>query len=206
MKLFYSAGSCSVSPHIALNEANLPYTMESVNLATKVMGNGENYLAINPNGQVPALMLDDGTLLTEGAAIVQFIADLASDKNLLPAVGQINRYKALSWLNYISTELHKGFSPLYNPRTPEEYKAIAIENIHKKFEYLNAHLEKNTYLLGDSYCVADGYLFTVINWTHFLKMDISKYSHLCRFMNTMMKRDAVIKTLEQEGLNLQDVW
>ncbi len=128
MKLFYKAGACSLSPHIVLREAGLDFTAEKVDLALKKTESGADYLTINPKGQVPALLLDDGSLLTEGVAIVQYLADRVPDRGLIPAAGTLSRYHAIEWLNYIATELHKGFSPLFNPKTPEEYKAFTRKN------------------------------------------------------------------------------
>ncbi len=150
MKLFYKAGACSLSPHIVLREAGLDFTAEKVDLAQKKTESGADYLAINPKGQVPALLLDDGSLLTEGVAIVQYLADRVPDRNLIPAAGTLSRYHAIEWLNYIATELHKGFSPLFNPKTPEEYKTIARARLEQQFSYLDSVLAKQHFLLIES--------------------------------------------------------
>ncbi len=155
MKLFYKAGACSLSPHIILREADIDFTLVAVDLAAKRTENGEDYLTINPKGQVPALLLDDGTLLTEGVAIVQYIADLVPDRQLLAPVGSMTRYHTLEWLNYIATELHKGFTPLFRPGTPDEYKTIAREQLQKKFEYVNEALAQKQWLMGLRFSVAD---------------------------------------------------
>lgn len=161
MKLFYKPGACSLSPHIVLREAGLDFSIESVDLATKKTETGEDYLHINPKGQVPALLLDNGSLLTEGVAIVQYLADKVPDRHLIAPSGTLSRYHAIEWLNFVATELHKGFSPLFNPKTPDEYKAIARERLDKQFSYVDGVLAKHDYLLGSKFSVADAYLFTV---------------------------------------------
>ncbi|TFZ50940.1 glutathione transferase GstA [Serratia proteamaculans] len=200
MKLFYKAGACSLSPHIVLREAGLDFTAEKVDLALKKTESGADYLAINPKGQVPALLLDDGSLLTEGVAIVQYLADRVPDRGLIPAAGTLSRYHAIEWLNYIATELHKGFSPLFNSKTPEEYKTIARENLDKKFNYLDSVLEKQHFLLGNKFSVADAYLFTVLRWAIALQFDIKKRTHLSAYFDRVAARPAVEATLNAESL------
>lgn len=206
MKLFYKAGSCSLSPHIALREAGLDFTLEAVDLATKITESGANYFDINPKGQVPALLLDNGHLLTEGVAILQYIADQKPDRNLMPEAGSLKRYEAIGWLNFVSTEMHKGFGPLYNPQTPADYKEVVLANLFKKIESLDAHFASNDYLLGKTYSCADGYLFTVINWTVFLKIDLSKYVNLTHYMKRIIQRPAVKNALEAEGFKPEHLW
>lgn len=200
MKLYYKAGSCSLSPHIVLREAGCDFTMEAVDLATKKTETGEDFLKINPTGQVPTLVLNDGTLITEGVAIVQYIADQKPDRNLVPAFGTIARYKAISVLNFISSEIHKSFSPMYNPQTPEAYKEIAQANLMKKFAIVDEKLANQQFMLGDNFSVADAYLFTVTNWTNFLKLDISQYKNLTAYMAKIAARPAVQAALKAEGL------
>ncbi len=200
MKLFYKAGACSLSPHIVLREAGLDFTAEKVDLAQKKTESGADYLAINPKGQVPALVLDDGSLLTEGVAIVQYLADRVPDRNLIPAAGTLSRYHAIEWLNYVATELHKGFSPLFNPKTPDEYKAIARDKLASQFSYLDAVLEKQHYLLGNRFSVADAYLFTVLRWAQALQFDLKKHVHLSAYIDRVAARPAVEATLSAEGL------
>ncbi|SET09223.1 glutathione transferase GstA [Thorsellia anophelis] len=202
MKLYYKAGSCSLSPHIALREAGIDFTLEAVDLATKKTESGEDFLAINPKGQVPALLLDNGYLLTEGVAIVQYIADQKKDRQLLPELNSLKRYEAIGWLNFVSTEMHKGFGPLYNPKTPEEYREIAKANLMQKLAMLDKHFASNEYLLGANYSCADGYLFTVINWTFFLQMDISHLENVKKYMKRVGNRPAVLSALAAEGLQL----
>lgn len=200
MKLFYKAGACSLSPHIVLREAGLDFTAEKVDLALKKTESGADYLAINPKGQVPALLLDDGSLLTEGVAIVQYLADRVPDRGLIPAAGTLSRYHAIEWLNYIATELHKGFSPLFNPKTPDEYKTIAREKLDKQFDYLDSVLAKQHFLLGNKFSVADAYLFTVIRWAIALQFDIKKRTQLSAYFDRVAARPAVDATLNAEGL------
>lgn len=164
MKLYYKPGACSLSPHIILNESGLNYSVEKVDLATKKTEHGADFLAVNPKGQVPTLELNDGSILTEGVAIVQYIAHKVPGKHLMPGAGTPEYYHAIEWLNFVSTELHKGFSPLFNPQTPEEYKKIAKEKLLKQFTYVDSVLEKQDYVLGASFSVADAYLFTVTRW------------------------------------------
>ncbi|CAI0873168.1 glutathione transferase GstA [Serratia quinivorans] len=200
MKLFYKAGACSLSPHIVLREAGLDFTAEKVDLALKKTESGADYLTINPKGQVPALLLDDGSLLTEGVAIVQYLADRVPDRGLIPAAGTLSRYHAIEWLNFIATELHKGFSPLFNPKTPDEYKTIAREKLDKQFDYLDSVLAKQHFLLGNKFSVADAYLFTVMRWAIALQFDIKKRTQLAAYFDRVAARPAVDATLNAEGL------
>lgn len=190
----------SLSPHIVLREAGLDFTAEKVDLALKKTESGADYLAINPKGQVPALLLDDGSLLTEGVAIVQYLADRVPDRGLIPAAGTLSRYHAIEWLNYIATELHKGFSPLFNPKTPDEYKTIAREKLDKQFDYLDSVLAKQHFLLGNKFSVADAYLFTVMRWAIALQFDIKKRTQLSAYFDRVAARPAVDATLNAEGL------
>ena len=200
MKLYYKAGACSLSPHIILREAGLDFSIEAVDLATKKTETGADFLLTNPKGQVPALLLDDGSLLTEGVAIVQYIADQVPDRQLMPAVGSIARYKAIGWLNFVATEMHKGFSPLFNPQSPDAYKAIAIDRLHKNFAYLDGLLATQNYLLGTRFSVADAYLFTVTNWAYALKLDMASYAHISAYQARIAARPAVEAALKAEGL------
>ncbi len=200
MKLYYTPGTCSLSPHIALREAGLSFEMEKVDIGTKKTGTGKDFLAINPKGYVPALQLDDGSLLTEGPAIVQYIADKAPQSKLAPANGTPERYRLQEWLNFISTELHKGFSPLFNPTYPEDAKKIVTENLFKRFDYLNTFLEKGPYLTGEQFTVADAYLFTVLGWTAFVKIDLGRWPVLKAYHARVAGRPNVQAALKAEGL------
>ena len=200
MKLYYSKGACSLSPHIALHEAGLAHTAILASTKTHQLEDGTDYYTINPLGYVPLLELDDGTRLTEGPAIVQYIADQVPAKNLAPANGTLARYQMQSWLTFIGTELHKGFSPLFNPATPAEYKAIAKERLLQRLGYIDGQLADKDYLMGAQYSVADGYLFTVSNWTVPMQVDISHLKNLAAFRARMLARPAVQAAMKAEGL------
>lgn len=200
MKLFYSPGACSLSPHIALREAGLPFELVLASTKTKKLADGTDYRTINPKGQVPALLLDDGELLTEGVVIVQYIADLAPQTQLLPAFGTLARYRVLEWLNYITTELHKTFGPLFNPAFPEEGKAFNKAALAQRLAWVNEQLAGRNYLTGDTFTVADGYLFVVVNWTKLVGIDVSEWTHLGAFMGRVADRPAVQAALQAEGL------
>src|SRR5690606_34812635 len=153
MKLFYKPGACSLAPHIILRETGKAFTLEAVDLMTKRLGDGSDYLAINPKGQVPALQLDDGTLITEAVVIMQYLADSVPQKNLLAASGELSRYKTLEWLNYIATELHKGFTPLFRPDTPDEYKPTVRGLLEKKLSFVNGELSSREFIAGDHFTI-----------------------------------------------------
>lgn len=200
MKLFSKPGACSLSPHIVLRECGLDFTQVNVDLASKKTESGEDYLQINAKGQVPALLLDDGGLLTEGVAIVQYLADLKADRQLLAPSGSLTRYHTIEWLNYIATELHKGFSPLFNPATPEEYKQLTRSQLEKKFQYVNSQLQEKQWLMGLRFTVADAYLFTVTRWAHALKLNLDGLDALNDWMERVAERPAVAAALKAEGL------
>ena len=199
MKLYFSPGACSMSTHICLNEAGLNYEALKVNLKTHEF-NGSDYYKVNPKGSVPALQNDQGEVLTECSVIMQYIADQKPEAQLMPKFGSFERYRCQEWLNYVATEIHKGFSPLWNPKTPEEFKTMARENLAKKFTYLNNHFMNNTFLMGNQYTVADAYLFTVVNWSKMVGLEMSPYPKLMSFMETVQMRPAVQATLKKEGL------
>jgi glutathione S-transferase len=200
MKLFYSPGACSLSPHIALREAGLPFTLAQVSTKTHTLADGSDFYAINPKGYVPALQLDSGELLTEGPAIVQYVADQAPASGLAPAAGTLARYRLIEWLNFISTELHKGFSPLFNPAMPDEAKALARTKLLERMGWINAQLEGRSFLMGDTFTVADGYLFTVAGWGKYVGVDFSGLAHLQAFLGRVAARPAVQAALKAEGL------
>lgn len=200
MKLYYKAGACSLSPHIILRESGVDFSLVKVDLAAKKTETGDDYFEINAKGQVPALLLDDGSLLTEGVAIVQFLADKVPDRQLLAPAGSMTRYHTLEWLNYIATELHKGFSPLFNPATPDEYKTIARAMLEKKFRYVNEELNDKQWLMGLRFSVADAYLFTVLRWAHAVKLNLDGLSNIDAFMERMKARPAVAAALAAEGI------
>jgi glutathione S-transferase len=200
MKLYYSPGACSLSPHIALLEAGLPYDLVKVDLRAKKLENGDDFLQINPKGQVPALGLDSGELVTEGPVIVQMIADKAPAKNLAPARDSAERYKLLEWLNFITGELHKNFSPLFNPAIPDEVKNFFRDRIMGKFRYLDTQLAGRDYLMGKQFTVADGYLYTMLRWADGNKMDLSGLKNLMAFKDRVGARPKVQEALTKEGL------
>ena len=200
MKLYYSPGACSLSPHIALLEAGLPYDLVKVDLRAKKLENGDDFLQINPKGQVPALSLDSGELVTEGPVIVQMIADKAPGKNLAPARDSAERYKLLEWLNFITGELHKNFSPLFNPAIPDEVKSFFRDRIMGKFRYLDTQLAGRDYLMGKQFTVADGYLFTMLAWADRVKLDLSGLSNIATYKARVAARPKVQEALAKEGL------
>lgn len=200
MKLYYAPGVCSLSPHIALEEAGLKHTLVKTDIRAKKIDGGSDYTTINPLGYVPALGLDDGTILTEGPAIVQYIADQAPEKKLAPANGTPARYRLQSWLNFISTEMHKGFSPLFNAQMPDAAKQLARERLAGRFAYLEGHLAKNAYLMGEAFSVADAYCFTVLRWTVPSKIDLAPYPNLQAYMKRVEARPGVQAAMKAEGL------
>ena len=200
MKLYYSPGACSLSPHIALQEAGLAYTPVLASTKSHKLQDGTDYYTINALGYVPVLELDNGERLREGPAIVQYIADQVPDKQLAPANGTLARYRLQEWLNFIGTELHKGFSPLFNPATPEEYKPVVRERLLQRLQWVDSQLAAKQYLMGDQFTVADGYLFTVTNWTQPTKLDISGLAHLAAYRERVGARPAVQAAMKAEGL------
>jgi len=201
MKLFYAIGSSSLSPHIVLHEAGLSFAAIKVNEHTKVIESGDDYRKVNPLGYVPALVLDDGTLLTEVAAIVQYIADQAPTRNLAPPNGTIERTKLQAWLNFLSSEMHKGgFSPLFYPGIPEEGRDVFRKRLVARFTHLDEHLGGNEYLLGRDYSVADAHLFVISNWAGWVNFDLSPYRNVVSYRNRIGLRPAVRSALEAEGL------
>src|ERR1700761_2285568 len=200
MKLYYAPGACSLSPHIALLEAGLPYDLVKVDLRAKKLENGDDYWKVNPKGQVPALALDSGELVTEGPVIVQMIADRAADRNLAPARDSAERYKFLEWLNFITTELHKNFSPLFQPAIPDDVKTFFKERLLGKFKYVDSQLAGRDYLMGKQFTVADGYLFVMMAWADRVKLDLSGMKNLMAFKDRVAARPNVQAALKMEGL------
>lgn len=202
MKLFFSPGACSLSPHIALREAGLPFDLVKVDLASKKTQDGQAFTEVNPKSYVPALTLPDNSVLTEGPAIVQYVADQAPERKLAPAAGSIERYRLMELLNFISTELHKGFSPLFHAKTPEEAKTQAREQLNKRLGAIAEQLsaDDRPYLMGKDFSVADGYLFTVLRWAPHLKVDLSPWPALGAFVQRVGQRPAVQAALRAEGL------
>ena len=199
MKLYYSPGACSLAPHIALSEAGLPYTTKRVDLKTHTLVDGTDYYTINPKGYVPLLELDDGARLSEIAAIVQYIAD-RKPGTLAPAYGTMERYRLMEWLNFIATELHKQFSPLWYPTTPEATKDAQIAKLKTRFELISKTLVAQPYLMGNDFTVADAYLFTILNWAPMLKVDLAPWPALVAYQARVAARPAVHAALVAEGL------
>ena len=200
MKLYYSPGACSLSPHIVACEAGIPIELVKLDLGSKRTETGEDFLPLNPNGYVPVLTLDEGKKLTEGPAIVQYLADLVPDKNLAPPAGSFERYELQQWLNFISTEIHKSFSPLFRPSAPESTKQFVIETLMARMETTAAHLSVHPYLLGDNFSVADAYLFVTLGWGQYVNVDISQWPVLVGYRDKITQRPAVQKAMKEEGL------
>ncbi len=200
MKLYYSPGACSLASHIALREAGLAYELVLASTKTKKLLDGTDYLTINPKGGVPLLELANGERLSEGPVILQYIADQAPDKNLAPAPGSWARYRLQEWLNFITSEVHKSFTPLFNMAMPEAGKAISRTRLGQRFAWIDAQLEGRQYLLGDQFSVADAYLFNVSNWTSVTQVDISGLSHLLAYRARVAARPAVVAAMQAEGL------
>ncbi len=199
MKLYYAPGACSQASHIALRESGLDFQLEKVDLRQKVTASGEDYRTINPLGYVPALQLDTGDVITEGPAIMQFIADQAPASGLLPAAG-VARYRAIGWLNLIATELHKTCSPLFSPTITEEQRKPIIERLSLRLDAIEHKFAAGGYLMGANYCVADIYLFVVTGWFGRLQIPLKKWPHIERFREVVATRPAVQAALEAEGL------
>ena len=200
MKLYYSAGACSLSPHIALHEAGLSFEAIPAPTKTHLLPDGTDFYTINPLGYVPVLELDDGRRLREGPAIVQYIADQVPTKNLAPANGTFERYKLQEWLTFIGTEIHKSFGPLFNPATAVETKTGSLNQLKKRFTWLDGELADKQFLMGDTFTVADGYLFTVTNWAKYVGLDLSELTNLQAYSARIASRPAVVAAMKAEGL------
>jgi glutathione S-transferase len=204
MKLYYTPGVCSMSPHIILREAGLPFQAVKTDIRAKTTEGGGDFWKTSPLGYVPALELDDGTVLTEGPAIVQYVADQVPGKRLAPPNGTLERYKMQSWLNMVSSELHKGFSPILSPaiapKLSEEAKQVFRDRLAQRFKMVDAHLARNAYLMGNDFTCPDAYLFTVLRWTVPTKIDLAPYPNLLGFMKQVEARPAVQAAMGAEGL------
>ena len=200
MKLYYSPGACSLAPHIAAREAGLPIDLERVDLRNKKTASGEDFAALNPKGYVPALRLDDGSLLTEAAAVLQYLGDRAPASGLLPAPGSTERYRVIEWLTFISSEVHKSYGPLWYPKSTEEAKQAARERIAQRLGLVEKALEKGDYLTGSRLTLADVYLFTVVNWSGMTGVDLSAFPKLQAFQARVAARPKVQEALKAEGL------
>lgn len=200
MKLYYFPGACSLAAHIVLREAGIPFDLDKVDLATHQTESGADFYAVNPKGYVPALGLDDGQLLTEDQVILQYLADLKPEAGLAPALGSMERYRLMEWLAFIATEVHKSFSPLWNPQSPEETRQAAIALLGRRFDYLEERLRGKEWLLGNRFTVADAYLCTVLGWAGYHKLDMSKWPVLREYLDRAMARPAVQQAMKAEGL------
>jgi glutathione S-transferase len=200
MKLYYSRGSCSLSPDIALREAGLPVELVKVDLRTKRTETDEDFLAINSKGYVPTLELDDGQRLTEGPAILQYVADKVPASGLAPAAGTLERYRMLEWLNFITSELHKQFSPLFDPSVDDARKARQREKVEGRLAWLSQQLGERDYLMANKFSVVDAYLFTVLSWSRHVGIDVSKWPNLARYLDRVAARPKVQEAMRAEGL------
>lgn len=201
MKLFFSPGACSLASHIVLREAGVPFTLEKVDTSTHTTEQGTDYYTINAKGSVPVLELQDGQRLTEGPIISQFVADSASNTSLMPAAGTIDRYRVMEWQNYVTSELHKSFSPLFgHPGVDTEAKQHFAIALQKKLKWISSQLEGKKYLTGDTFTAADAYLFVVASWSKYVNLDISEHTHLAAFMKRVAERPAVKQAMQAEGL------
>ncbi len=200
MKLYYSPGACSLAPHIVLCETQLPFTLERVDTATHKTQHGADFHTINPKSYVPLLQLDDGQRLSEGPIITQYISDRAERRDLMPASGTMARYRVMEWQNYITSELHKSFSPLFNASLDISAKAFFAQALHKKFAWVSSQLQEKPYLSGDHFTAADAYLFTVAGWSKYVGLDLSDFQPLQDFLKRVAARPAVREAMKTEGL------
>ncbi|MFL6712894.1 MAG: glutathione transferase GstA [Sulfurifustis sp.] len=200
MKLYFLPGACSLSPHIVLREAGMSFELEKVDRATKRTASGEDYLQVNPKGYVPALKLDDGQILTEGPAIVQYLADQKPESGLAPKTGTMERYRLMEWLNFTTSELHKQFSPLFNPKVTPDWKQNQLDLLAKRFDHVETNLKGKSFVMGDRFTVADAYLFTVLNWSNFQKIDLTKWPTIKDYLARIAARPSVKEALRAEGL------
>jgi glutathione S-transferase len=200
MKLYYSPGACSLASHIALLEAGLPFTADRVDMRTRRTSDGREFTSVNPNGYVPSLELDNGEILNEGQAILQYIADQKPGARLAPPAGTMPRYRLIEWLSFISSELHKAFGPLLRPGGPEDTKAAIREKLGLRLNYAAQHLASRQYLVGDHFTVADAYLYTILTWTRIAGIDLSAWPVLAAYRERIQQRPAVQAARAAEGL------
>lgn len=200
MKLYYASGACSLAPHIALREAGFSFELEKVDLTSKQTESGADFTKVNSKGYVPALKLDNGETLTEVAVLLQYIADKKPDSELAPQFGSMERYRLLEWLNFIATEVHKTLGALFNPNITQEWKDFQLATFDKRCVILVEQLNGKQYLLGESFSIADAYLFAILGWTRLHKVDMSKWPVLTDYMSRVAERPAVIAALQKEGL------
>ena len=199
MNLYYSPGACSLAPHIVLREAGFPVELKKVDLKAKQYEGGD-YKAVNGKGYVPALRLDDGSVLTEAPVIMQYVADQKPDAGLAPKAGSMDRYRLQEWLNFITSELHKGMGNFFNPALTEEWRKAVTDRLKLRFDWLSAQLEGKNYLMGDKFTVADPYMFTVLRWSGRVKVDLSPYKNIAAYMERVQARPKVQEAMKAEGL------
>jgi glutathione S-transferase len=200
MKLYYAPGACSLSPHIVLRELGIPVELKKVNTKDKTVEGGGDYRQVNPRGYVPALVLDNGQTLTEGPAIVQYLADQKPEAGLAPKWASFERYRLQELLNFLTSEIHKQFSPLFKPNTPEEYKKISRENLAARFDWLDKQLAGKDYLMGSQFTVADAYAFVLLGWTKPTQIDLARWPNLAAFHQRVGARPKVQEAMQAEGL------
>jgi glutathione S-transferase len=200
MRLYYAPGACSLAPHILALEAGLDVDLVKVDLATKRTENGDDYLAVNPKGAVPALVTRTGETLTEAAVVLQYLADLAPEQQLLPPAGSFARYRALEWLNFIATELHKGFGPLWKDTTPAEYRETVKGVLAQRFGYLDRQIGDSAYLLGERFSAPDAYAFTILSWARLFGIDLARWPNVAAYVARVAARPKVRQALVDEGL------
>jgi glutathione S-transferase len=201
MKLFYAPSACSLAPHIVISEANLDVELVKVEFgANGRTAGGQDYYSITPRGAVPALQFDSGEVMTENQVILQYLSSLAPEADLGPPAGGIERWRFLELLNFIATELHKGFGPLFNPKTPPEYREVTIQTLGKRFDLLEPVVARQPWAAGEAFSIADAYLFTILNWTNVHKIDITPWPNLKAYMARVAERPGVHKALQEEGL------
>ena len=200
MKLYYAPGACSLSPHIVSREAGIDLELERADIAQKKTETGKDFWSVNPKGQVPVLETDDGQKLTEGPVIVQYLADQKPGSGLVPAPGTIDRYRVQEWLNFVGSEMHKTYGPLFRPTTPEEFKVLSREVLGRRIAWLDQQLAGKQYLMGDKFSVADAYLFTVLRWSPRVGVDLSKSANVVAYMDRVAARPKVQEALKAEGL------
>lgn len=200
MKLYYSPGACSLASHITLYETGLPFEIDRLIKTTKMTVGGENYMQVNPKGYVPAIKLDDGRVLTESAVVLQYIADQKPDSGLAPKAGTMERYRLQEWLTFISSEIHKSFSPMFNKDAAEEVKSYARNMLSKRLVYAETQLANKSYLMGDHFTVADAYFFVVMNWSKIVGFDLTPFPHIKEYLARIAARPAVQAAMKAEGL------
>jgi glutathione S-transferase len=204
MKLYYAKGACSLAPHIIMSELNMVYELELVDTKNKTCASGD-FKKINPKGAVPALRMENGEILTEGAVIDQYLADQKLDSTIFPKMGTMDRYRCMEWLNFIATDIHKSFTPLfmasaYTPTTAQEIKTIYLGMLSNKLDFVSEKLGNNDYLLGKTFTLCDAYMFTVLSWSKHVGFDLGKWSNIKTYLERVGTRPAVIKAMKEEGL------